>query len=122
MFLRERVKPDLPQEQSRVLRRGRVRDGYSGVFCRDDEPQGVGIGGEVTGLDEAHDQLLLVLGVLDGTLVGVGHPEVVERGAGAVHARLAGDVLLVDKGGERVRRPRGTAADVAPAGLHQLLH
>jgi len=120
LLLREGVEPDLAQEQPRVLRRGRVRDAHPGVLGRDDETQGVGIGGEVAGLDEVHDHLLLALRVLGDALVGVGHVEVVEGGAGAGQTRLARDVLLVDVGRERVRRPCRLVADVAPARLYQL--
>ncbi len=55
----EGVELDLAQEQRRVLRRGCVRDEHPGVLGGDDEPQRVGIGGEVTGLDEAHSRSVL---------------------------------------------------------------
>src|SRR5208282_1818652 len=120
LFLREGVEPDLAQEQGRVLRRRRVRDQQAGILDRDDEPQRVGICGEVTRLDETHHHLLLALGVLDGALPGVGHLEIIQRGAGAAHPRLPRHVLLVNVGRERVRRPRGAVADGAPVRLHQL--
>jgi hypothetical protein len=120
LLLREGVEPDLAQEQPRVLRRGRVRDAHPGILGRDDETQGVGIGGEVAGLDKVHDHFLFTLRVLGDALVSAGHVEVVKGGAGPGHARLARDVLLVDVRRERVRRPCRLSADVAPARLHQL--
>ena len=87
----------------------------------DDEAQGVRVRGEVPGLDQAHDHRLLAIGVLgQAVVVVIGHVEVRERGTGAVHSRLAGHLLLVDAGRERLRRPGRLIADIAPVVLHQL--
>ena len=59
---------------------------------------------ELAGLDELDDHRLLSLGVLVDAPVDVGDLEVLERGAGAAHARLAGHDRLVDLRGERLRR------------------
>ena len=86
----ERVEPDLAQEQFRVLRGGGGGDADSRVLERDDEPQGVGVGGEVAGFDQLHHRRLLPIGVLgQAVVVVIGHVEVLKCGARAVHARLA---------------------------------
>jgi hypothetical protein len=91
------------------------------VLDGDDEPQRVGVRGEVAGLDEPHHHLLLALGVLrEARAIVVGDVEVLQRRARAAHARLARHFLLVDLGRERFRRPGRPVADVAPLPLHQL--
>ena len=65
----------------------------------EDEAQRVGVGGELAGFHQLEDHLLLALRVGVDADLGVGHLEVVERGARAAHARLARYHLLVDLGG-----------------------
>ena len=121
VLLGERVEPDLAQEQLGVLGRGGGGGADPCVLDVDDEAQGVRVGGEVPGLDQAHNHFLLAIGVLgEAVVVVIGHVEVLERGAGAVHSRLAGHVLLVDARRERLRRPGRLIADIAPVVLHQL--
>src|SRR5674536_293107 len=83
----ERVEPDLAQEQLRVLRRRRGRHPDAVVLDGNDVSQRIGVGGEVTGLDQPDDHCLLMRGVLDNAYVAIGHVKVVQSGPGAVHAR-----------------------------------
>src|SRR5664280_988505 len=65
----ERVEPDLAQEQLRVLRRRRGRHPDAVVLDGNDVSQRIGVGGEVTGLDQQNDHCLLRRGVLDDAFV-----------------------------------------------------
>jgi len=73
-----------------------------------------------SGLDELDHHRLLALGVCLDPGFGVGYLEVVERGAGAAHARLAGHHFLVDLRREAFGGPGRLIPDVAPLRLHQL--
>ena len=59
-------------------------------------------------LDQLDHHRLLALGVGARPLLGVRHPEVVQRRARAAHARLAGHHLLVDLRGERAPATRSS--------------
>jgi hypothetical protein len=120
VLISKAVEPDLAQEQFRVLRRGCGRRPDAGVLDGDDEPQRVGIGGEVAGLDEPDHHRLFTHRVFLGADSDIGHMEVLQGRPSAVHPSLARDLRLVDVGRERLGRPDRLVADMAPLALHQL--
>src|SRR5664279_4465804 len=62
----------------------------------------------------------MTIACLCAAYVAIGHVKVVQSGPGAVHARLARNLLLVDRGGKGLRRPGRGVADIAPFRFHQL--
>src|SRR3712207_402470 len=116
----ELVQPHEPQEGARVLGGGGGRDEDAGLLDRQHEAQGVRVLLELLSLDQLDDHLLLVVAVLPGSPLGVGHAEVLQRCLGALEAWLAGHLPLVDLRRELLGRIRGLTSYVAPLVLHQL--
>src|SRR5918994_3929655 len=121
LFLDELVQPYPLQECVRVLRGGGSRYAKPRILDREDKAQSVRVGVELAGLDQLDYHHLLAVAVLQGAPLGVGHPEVLQRGLRARVARLAGHDPLVDLRGELLGSVRRLALDVAPLVFHQLV-
>jgi hypothetical protein len=74
---------------------------------------------ELAPFDEAFNHRLLPFAKCHGALRGVGYAEILQQGSGAVQAGFTGDVRLVDRGREPVRRVRRRGGgDAAPIRGH----